>query len=101
MGFCSITQVTNPSSSSSYTTGDTVTITWNRSSQFSCSTWNVTQVKLQSNISGSWSDVTTLFNGTDSVNSQSLNVTLPSSISSGYGDYFRFKITYEEEDFIP
>jgi len=96
MAFCEITSITNPTSSSSFVAGSTVNVTWNRTAGLSCSSWNVTQIKLQSNAGGGWSDVSTLFNGLDLVSSNSQSVTLPSSLNS-YGDIFRLKVSYEEE----
>jgi len=98
MAYCRISSITNPTSSSSFIAGNTVNVTWNYSGQ--CGDWNVSKIQLQSNYpSGSWSNVSTLFNGVDPATSGSKSVTLPSS-SLNYGDYYRLKVTYvvaEEE----
>ena len=96
MGLCSITSITHPSSSTSVVEGSSMTVTWNPSNIFDCADWNVSTVKLQSNASGSWVDISTVFSGSpDPVNSGSLNITIPTGLAN-YGDYYRLKVTYEE-----
>jgi len=98
MAVCTITAITYPTSSTSVTQGSTITITWSRTGL--CNNWNVTDVKLQSNYSGSWTNVADLWNSSDPVNSNSLNVTLPSSVTNP-GDYYRLKVEYELGGFEP
>jgi len=95
MAYCNISSITNPTSTSSYAVGTVVTVTWSFSGQ--CNLWNVTQIILQSNYSGSWSTVSTLFSGLDRVTSGSKNVTLPSSVTNE-GDYYRLKVVYEMDE---
>jgi len=93
MAFCEISNITNPTSSSSFEEGASFTLTWSFAGV--CSDWFINQVKLQSNYSSSWSDIATLFSGTDGVTSGSLGLTLPSSVTNP-GDYYRLKVTYTQ-----
>ena len=97
MANCDITSITNPTSTSSFVAGSSVNVTWSDSG-LGCNDWNVTQIVLQTNYqSNSWSNVSTLFTGLHRVTSNAKSVTLPSS-GLNYGDYYRLKINYEQEE---
>ena len=92
---CLINSITNPSSTSSFVNGDTVNVTWTNNGF--CNNWNVSTIVLQTSYPvGNWSNVSTLFNGIDSVPSNSRSVTLPST-TLPTGDYYRLKVTYASE----
>ena len=100
MAWCSLSSITAPTSTSSYQVGASVNVTWNYSGGSGCNDWNVRKITLQSNYSGSWSNVSVLFSGFDPVTSGSKSVTLPSSVTNE-GDYYRLKVEYDMEEFEP
>ena len=96
MAYCEITSITNPTSTSSFQVGSTVNVTWTNTGS-GCNDWNVSQIDLQSNQPSGWNTVSTVFLGIDGVTSNSKSITLPSSVSA-YGDYYRLKVIYTQED---
>ena len=101
MPICQITQVTNPTSSSSVEAGSNTVVKWNHNSTTACNNWTVSEIKLQTSYPSGvfWSNVSTLWSSIEDVTdgSEGITVTIPSSINI-FGDYYRMRIKYQEAE---
>tara|TARA_R100001530_G_scaffold14867_2_gene13314 strand:+ start:9767 stop:10069 length:303 start_codon:yes stop_codon:yes gene_type:complete len=97
MPYCTITQVSSPSSTSAYDPGDTITVTWNNNGMCSggLGSWVVNEIKLQYYDGNSWNDISTLYSGAVSVTTGSKQVTLANSYAN-YGDAYRLRMKYQD-----
>ena len=92
---CFINTVSNPDSNDQFDLGESVNVTWTNNGDCSGSNAKrVTEIKLQRNISGSWSDVETLWTGSRNVTANSQTVSMPNSVPV-YGDVYRVRLKYE------
>ena len=98
---CQITQITNPTSSSSVENGSNMVVRWNHNVTALCNRWNINEIKLQTSYpGGSWTNVSTLYIASgDGVTdgSEGITVTIPSSIDV-FGDHYRMRIEYLETE---
>lgn len=89
---CTMTNISNPDSNDEFDLGESVSVTWNTIGTCTNST-RVEEIVLQRNVSGSWSNVSTLFSGSDSITSSSISVNIPNSVPA-YGDVYRLRVKY-------
>ena len=89
---CVMTNISNPDSNDEFDLGESVNVTWNTIGNCTNST-RVQEIMLQRNVSGSWSNVATLFSGSANITSGSRSVNMPNSVPA-YGDVYRLRVKY-------
>lgn len=89
---CVMTNISNPDVNDEFDLGESVSVTWNTIGNCTGST-RVSEIMLQRNVSGSWSNVSTLFSGSDSITSSSISVNMPNTVPA-YGDVYRIRVKY-------
>lgn len=89
---CVMTNISNPDVNDEFELGESVNVTWNTIG--TCNSSNrVQEIMLQRYVSGSWTNVSTLWSGSTGITTGSKSVNMPNSVPV-YGDVYRVRVKY-------